>query len=207
MESTERVGLRRFAQYVAASRAQRRSLVVAHRQQVETDWSPITDPYRFLIRAVVRMHEAGSGPEVLDHVVDREHSARRRTTIRSAVGDYTAWLAGAGPVTYHPAPVADWRCEDACVRVNPEIGLEVRGQRYLIKLHFAKGSPIMPTEAAIMTAVMREALGREVPPDCRMAVLDVRSGVLHTEARGTARLVDAIRAAAADFASTWDRVN
>jgi hypothetical protein len=207
MDRRERVSLRRFARYVVSSRAQRRSLVLEQRRLVETEWSPITDPYRFLINAIGRMHENDLGLEALDEAVNRERAPRRRSTIREAAGDYAAWLGQAGPVASFPAVAGDWAFENARVRVNPELGLIIGGQRFLVKLHFAKGSPMTTVEADVMTTVMRETLGSAAPAGCKMAVLDVRRGVLHIEPRASARVLAAARAAAADLAAAWEEVS
>ncbi|MBU4557442.1 MAG: hypothetical protein KJ747_11290 [Actinobacteria bacterium] len=203
MDTSERVSLRRFAQFAVTPRAQRRNLVIGHRQTMGTPWSPITDPYRFLINSIVRMHETGRGLELLDEAVNRERTLRRRTVIRDAAADYSRWLLDVGQVDYFPAPVANWFHENTYVRVNPEVGLEIGGQRYLVKLHFTKGTPVSRDEAAIMTGVMRAAIGDAAPTDCRMAVLDVRRGTLFIEPRNTARPLAVARRAAMQFAEIW----
>ncbi len=153
------------------------------------------------------MHEQGLPLESLESAVEREQSARQRNVIGEAMTDYVAWAAAAGIDGWFPVPATDWRCEEACVRVNPEVGLKVDGERLVVKLHFAKGSPISTDEAAVMTAVMREGLGSAVPGDCRMAVLDVRTGVLYLEAPPDDSLVAAIRAAAVDLAVRWEQAS
>lgn len=206
MERQERVSLRRFAQYALATGAQRRVMVADHRETVGTEWSPITDPYRFLIQAVVRMHETGGGTSALDDAIDRERTERRRGVIRDAAGDYVAWLDQAGTVSYFPVVATTWVCRNACVRVNPELGLVIDGQKYAVKLHMVK-QRVTAAEAGMMTSVMRAALDGSVPSDCRMAVLDVRTGVLHIESPGNAWAIAQIEDAAEDLATRWERAS
>ncbi|MGB4441673.1 MAG: hypothetical protein WBJ62_05555 [Coriobacteriia bacterium] len=206
MNSRERFTLRRFAEYVVRP-VQRPTLISTHRQALETGYRPIYDPYRFLIRAIVHMHEQGLPPESLEAAVERERSSRQRNVIGEAMTDYVGWVAAADITGCFPVAATDWRCEEACVRVNPEVGLEIGGERLIVKLHLAKGSPISPDEAAVMTTVMREGLGDAVPGDCGMAVLDVRTGVLHRETPADDSLRLAIQTAAVDLAARWEQAS
>jgi len=202
MEIQERVSLGRFAQFALATSAQRRAMVADHRRLLNTVWSPITDPYRFLINAIVAMHRDGSDASALDSAITRERSVRRRTVIEDAAADYLGWLTAVNPSGSFPVASVTWRCGNACVRVNPELGLEINGTRYVVKLHFVKRS-LSRDEAALMTVSMRAALGSSVPADCKMAVLDVRSGVLYIEPRYQDRVLRRLRAAADDLAEVW----
>ena len=59
--------------------------------------------------------------------------------------------------------------------VNPELGLEIDGQRFIVKLYFKK-EKLRPNGLSVIGHLMYEAL--QCDPDVMVAVLDTRRGRL-----------------------------
>ncbi|WP_152004096.1 hypothetical protein [Desulfoluna spongiiphila] len=63
------------------------------------------------------------------------------------------------------------------ISVNPELGVTVNGQEYLIKLYM-KSEPLNTYRVRVLTYLMEIALTSSVSPNTKMAVLDVRNSKL-----------------------------
>ncbi len=61
--------------------------------------------------------------------------------------------------------------------VNPEIGLNINNETYLIKMYFKK-IKLDPTKARIMQKIMQDALKDETA-NIKIAIWDIRRGVLY----------------------------
>lgn len=204
MNGRERMPLRTFATYCQVGAGERTELVRVCKIQSTTPWSPLSDPYRRLIRTIQAVHAEGRPISDIEKAVRAERDPKRRQTISEAAAAYEEWLGDVDAECFPVAPT-NWVVADAQVRVNPELGLVIDGVRHLVKLHFKKVDTLSETDASIIIHVMRDALARSAGEDCVMCVLDVRRGRLWVEGSQVSRLLpEALIAAASDLGARWN---
>lgn len=144
------------------------------------EYNTLRDFYRPLREAVIRAHESRLGKEHVPEVVARAWDwtlDKRRRHYDELARAYVGWWGRHRLEWFEPA----WEQLDlgvVAMSVNPELGLRIDGQPFLVKLYF-KEPRLSHKYAEVVTHVMKLALADQVTPDTVMAVLDIRRRNLH----------------------------
>lgn len=172
-----RLSLTEFVDVVSKVGARKASLVATIKVRSLEDYSPGKDFYKQLRDAIVALHKANEPKHRLDSVLFSVTEKNRRSRYAKLVPAYKAWL-GKKHVRWIQPTTALYQHGDVFVAVNPEVGLEINGVRYVIKLYF-KTELLEKQGAALITALMAASL----PSDnaTQFAVLDVERGKLHVK--------------------------
>ena len=168
------ISLTDFVNFVTRIGSARLTLVREIRSR--GDYDPIRDFWRDLRDGLVTSHRDGLiDKHDLDELVNKQPEPRREH-YRAAVAGYKRFLGRKSAVWFEPQPVM-WQREDLGIRVNPELGLLLNGQRTVIKLHFRSRS-LSKRQIECILLLMEDALRPTSQPGDRFAVLDVQSGKL-----------------------------
>jgi hypothetical protein len=161
-----------------------------------------TDFYRPIREAVVDMHRRGLSVSTLDDVTCVQEDEKRKKHYPLVIAGYRRFLADGAKNFFEP-PRAGLSLGALEVDVNPELGLVIDGKKHLIKLYF-RSDPLDRKRTALVLALLSRGLceGTEYVP----AVLDVRTGKLHTHAATSSRVDVLLRGEAAAFASIYGAV-
>jgi hypothetical protein len=116
-----------------------------------------------------------------------------------AIRAYKKFIAKQGTIKWFAPPSAIWTYEGLNVKVNPELGLEFGGKKYVVKLYFKEDKPTKH-RLKVVFEMMRVALhcGDAVP-----AVVDVTNGRLITPKPLDEDLLPLLQAQALAFMHLW----
>lgn len=78
---------------------------------------------------------------------------------------------------FAPPEKVFWKPVDLRVIINPELGLIIGEQPYLIKLYF-KPDKLTRRRARMINYLLARTCRDKVPPNCLMAILDIRRSAL-----------------------------
>ena len=109
---------------------------------------------------------------------------------------------GASETRWLNPPSGKWSFGDLTVRVNPELGLRIDTDRYLIKLYFKDEAPTK-NRVQIVMKMMNTVLGNQVKDGTQMAVLDVSKGKLILQTASIPGLSALLEGEAAAFLQMW----
>lgn len=171
------------------------------------EYDPAMDFWRPLRKGIAAFHLRHQGdqrslPDFLTSISDR-----KVVRYRAAMAGHAKFLRAREVRGFRAPPSASWQVGDLNVRVNPEVGLRIDGQQYVIKLYF-KAEPLSRGRAQALIALMEEELGSRVAPGISFGVLDVPNASLSLTDRRSS-LDDtkiALRAEAVAFVDIWGRV-
>ena len=138
-------------------------------------YDPKADFYKRIRETIVECHEKGLGKEHIHTDLGDLKDKKKRNHYPAVASAYESWW-GRKRVNWFVPRASTWKSQGVEVSVNPELGLNINGFDYLIKLYF-KRSRLESRQAQIVTHVMRQALAKH-HPDAQMSVLDIRSGKL-----------------------------
>lgn len=165
------------------------------------EYDPIRDFWRELRNGLVAWHASGVADrrnieELLNGVPELklEH-------YRSAIEGYRKFL-GRKSVTWFEPPRVVWTHGAMNIRINPEIGLEINGEKHIIKLHF-KSRPISKRKVECILLLMEDAMRSKVAPDVHFSVLDVWKGRLLTSNQPRWNLRPYLIGEAQAFTTMW----
>lgn len=165
-------------------------------------YGPAQDYWRALRDTIIDAHRNGQAKNVLDAAVHHAHP-NRLGNYQNAVTAYKTWW-GRKAITWFDPQMQLYSVQGVDVRVNPELGLVINGQQYLIKLYF-KAEQMTSRRAEIILLLMSCTLSQFFP-NATMAVLDVQRGHLFTNTNNLQRLQIALNAELSYIATAWPQL-
>lgn len=139
------------------------------------NYKPFKDFYKSLRDALIETHRNGGSRDFLSARISHVREPNRRRRYDELVAHYKRWW-GRKDMAWFTPPSATYTSSGVSVSVNPEIGLEFGGDRYVIKLYF-KADQLKKSSADLITGLMASALSGQ--GDEKFGVLDVERGKLY----------------------------
>lgn len=167
-------------------------------------YQPATDFYKPLRDGLIDIHEQGKSKADLSDLMSSIADPKKISNYPDAVDGYRKWW-GKKSLKWFEPPQASYGHAGIDVRINPELGLDIDGTRYVIKLYL-KADPLTKLRVDLVTVLMEATLRQKAHPDDAMALLDVRKSKLFTlgaPVKSTKAVVDA---ELAYVASLWQSV-
>ena len=162
-------------------------------------YSPATDFWRPLREHLPQTHRASVGLDSILNGID----ARKKRRYEGALVGYKKFLRKNGNTSYFDPPSERWVDSGLSVRVNPELGLLIDGERYVVKLYFKDEEPT-PYRLDAVLELMRVALRKGRFEDVKVAVLDVAKGKLIVATKENPEFSLLLTGEAASFVKMWD---
>jgi len=198
----------KFVDFTTRVGAKKMQVAREAKKQLLSEYSPSTDFYKSIREAIVTQFSAGCLGDPLAYDARTESHAEHFSIIEAGFEEFLAnsgWMTK--KATWFDPPRALWRSEGLAVRVNPELGVTVKGIPYLVKLYF-KDEHLKPSQLSVAFHLMSEALQQSRGPAYHHAVLDVRAGKLHKRRRVAPADMDILlRTEAMAFANALQLLN
>jgi hypothetical protein len=175
-------------------------------QQIKSrpEYSPAFDFWKPLREALRDYHRSGSqNKNDLNNVLIELSDPKKTRRYPAAIMAYKKFL-GRKRITWFDPPSDLWTFSGLGVRVNPELGLCINGQNYIIKLYFKDEAP---TKNRLQTVLqmMHSTLSSQVTNGAAMAVLDVANGKL-TSNTAQPNIAILIQGEASAFVQMWNSI-
>lgn len=195
-----RISLTDFVDIVSSSGVPKATKIAQIKARPE--YQPQFDFYKALRESIQKLHQTNSKKADLDKILLSLNDKKKIENYPAAIKGYKKWLGNKSTKWFSP-PKDDLSKLGIQVSVNPELGLEIDGVRYVIKLYF-KGDKLSKPRVDLITNTMEDTLRPLSQPDDIMAVLDVRRAKLF-EGAGPSNKHSAIVIAELSYvASLWD---
>ncbi|ULQ52161.1 hypothetical protein [Flavihumibacter fluvii] len=137
------------------------------------EYDPMTDYYKRFREAIQEMHKKDLPKKQLSSIIGHL-PASKRDNYQEMVGGYRKFL-GSKDVKWFKPPRKDWQHSGLTIPINPELGLEIEGEKHVIKLYLKAEKPSKDRLASIL-ALMYTCFSTE---GYLYAVLDVRNARLY----------------------------
>lgn len=162
-----------FANFVTAKAQKRKNYVstIVNRDP----YSHITDFYLKLRRNLISIIKKNRSLADLNNVLKNLNS-QKLIHYEALIDQIQNFMQGI-KYTWVEPPKNTIEYSGLLVNVNPEIGLKINNEILFIKLYFKK-PPIDGMKIKVMQKIMQDSLIDEYP-DAKVAILDIRRGVLH----------------------------
>ena len=197
------VSLTRFVDFVIKSGTPKLTVVRQTKQQHQEEYSPAKDYYKQIRDAIIAHHRDSKPFSTVDHVATNVNNRSKQENYPLIARGYKKFLGRKNARWFSP-PHQSWVHGNLQVSLNPELGLEINGECYVIKLYF-KGDKPRKAETKAILALMEMQLQTPTRPK-RMAILDVRRAKLLAEPAFNPSLVFLMQGEAVSFASIYDSV-
>lgn len=135
-------------------------------------YDPAADFWRALREGIIGFHQAGGNDKrQLDRIRDGLTDRKKIARYPQAIKGYKRFL-GRKQIAWFVPPRQSWESGGLIVKVNPELGLIINSDRYVIKLYF-KDDKLEKRKVDVVLAMMEEALRINLHPSDKLAILDV----------------------------------
>jgi len=168
------------------------------------EYTPALDFWKPLRTAIRDYHKSGcQNKSDLNNVMLALTDPKKVKRYPNALMAYKKFL-GRKQITWFDPPSDLWAFSGLNVRINPELGLSINGQNYIIKLYFKDETP---TKNRLQTVIqmMHSTLNKHVKNGAAMAVLDVTNGKLTSTAAQT-NIDILLQGEASSFVQIWNSI-
>jgi hypothetical protein len=139
-------------------------------------YHPAKDFYKPLREKLAELHRQGRPASELGGFLATLNDRKKVNNYQTAVEGYMRWCGKKSIEWFEPSRGVYSR-HGVDVRVNPELGVSINGQRHLVKLYF-KDEPLLRLRTDVVTVMMEASLREACQRGEAMALLDVRKGKL-----------------------------
>ena len=164
-------------------------------------YNPAFDFYKALREGIAEAHQNNQPKGSLDQLLSHLTDSKKQANYPAAIAGYKKWW-GKKQVVWFTPPRAEYLQSGISVTINPELGLEINGQRFIIKLYF-KPEPVPKLRMDIVLELMGTALGAQCKKNETLALLDVRQSKLFTLGPVNKTILAMVNAELAYVASIW----
>jgi len=197
------ISLTEFVDFILKAGTPKLTVVKTVKKKHQDGYDPKTDFYKKLRDGIVRWHKDGKLKSELDLLATGVTDRNKQVAYPLLVAAYKKFL-GRKNITWCGSQKDVWTFGDLVVSVNPELGLDIEGEKIAVKLYF-KADPLTKARTAtvhhMMQSVIKSATGVST-----MAMLDVRNSKLIKAGEFDASLTPLLQGEAASFAEIYKRI-
>lgn len=199
MAKTRKVSLTTFVDFVSKSGLPKITVVKDFKNG--DPYHPAFDFYRAVRDAIVDVHRNQKPKKTLDAVLVGLDPKKVQHYMAVVKGHKK--FMGRRTMKWFDPPGSVWASGGIEVQVNPELGLEIDGTLYVVKMYF-KPQPLPKNSVPLIVRLMEKSLSHRAP--VVFSVLNVRKAVLHTASTGVPGLDGLLQGEAQNFASIFATV-
>lgn len=197
------ISLTTFVDFVLATGMSRLTCVRKAKELYKQDYSPGFDYWRPLRNCIVDMHKESRPKETLKFLANELTDPRKSIAYERCINSYQRWM---GRKIFQPLPVntSTWERTDLRVRVNPELGLNINGQDFIIKLYFKAEEPSkhrLNTTLHLIDKSKNTDQDKAIP-----AILDVQRGRLIEGTNIPSQVETLLAGEVAAFEAMWEQI-
>lgn len=169
------------------------------------EYRPAFDYWKNLRDEIIEFHKRNMNDknrldEVLESVVDEKKIERYKECLRG----YKRFI-GKKKYKWFDPPYKTWGPKGLTIRINPELGLRLAREKYIIKLYF-KAEALSQRKIEIIFILLYEVFRRSVEKDMNYCILDVQRSKLFSKKRPQRTVLPLLRGEAANFLTIWKQV-
>lgn len=169
------------------------------------DYHPAYDFWKALRDGIIEFHRNNrTDKNELDNILVTINDAKKLSRYPEYIRAYKKFLGRKRMQWFHP-PSASWGPSGIEIRVNPELGLRINGELYVIKLYF-KSDRLSKQRTAIILKLMQTALAPCFQTEVRYGLLDVGHAKLHDDPPLDDTLLALLEGEATSFLTVWNRL-
>lgn len=166
------VSMTYFVDFISQSGTPKLTVVKNVRKQEQDGYGFQSDFWKILKGGIINFHKrGGTEKSLLDEIVSKTNDTKRKIRYQESIRLYKKFLGRKELIWFDP-PKPEWKYGDLSVRVNPELGLIIDGQKHIIKMNFKSEDKVELSKqrASILQLLMSDAIGDQ---ECFYSILDV----------------------------------
>ena len=169
------ISLTQFVDFILKTGTPRLTEVRRIKSQHKSGYHPSRDFYRKLRDGIVEYHEYNRERTFFNNLSRGITDRNKLSIYPELINAYKKFL-GRKDVAWFDQAKDFWNYKELRVSINPELGLTLNDNKYLIKLYFKEEPKLTKQRIRIISNLM-DTLDR--PDDVQLAILELRRGKFH----------------------------
>lgn len=194
------ISLTDFADFVSKSGIRKFSKVKEINRRDE--YHPAFDFWKPLREGIIDLHIKAKKKNELNQILEELTDEKKKKRYPELIKQYKSFL-GRKNLEWFDPPYKDWKYDALRVRLNPELGLEINGKLYVIKLWF-KAEKLSQAKVDFILLLLNEKLKTGRFKSVNFAVLDVAQKKLYDKTKLTKNEFPLLEGEALAFLKIWD---
>jgi hypothetical protein len=163
-----------FIEFVNKNGTRKQTLVRTIKRR--DNYSPEFDFWKKLRERIVTYHRDNKPISYLDDILHSIQDYKKVLYPKLLLG-YKKFL-GRKNINWFTPPNVQFKIEGLTIRVNPELGLEIKSTKHIVKLYF-KDDPLSKHEVDLLILLMKLAIDPNNIENYSYAVLEVNRSKMH----------------------------
>ena len=165
------------------------------------EYNPAFDFWKPLRDGIIDIHENKKDKSELNKILEGLTDKKKILRYPDLIESYKSFL-GRKKYEWFEPPYKDWQTGDLRIRLNPELGLEIKGIQYVIKLYF-KSEKLSQGKADLILLLMNTKLKRGYYKDVTFSILDIERNKLFEKTRLDNNHIALLEGEALSFMNIW----
>ena len=161
-------------------------------------WKPLRD-------GIIDLHKLGQDKSALDNVLSNLTDKKKIGRYPALVDSYKSFL-GRKNIEWFEPPFKEWKMSDLRIKLNPELGIDINGKLYVIKLYF-KSDPLSQMKADLILLLMNTKLKKGDFKEATFAVLDIERKKLFEKTKLDKSHFSLLEGEALSFITIWNSIS
>ena len=165
-------------------------------------YQPAFDFWKPLREGIIDYHKSDLEKSELDKILHDLTDKNKIKLYPALIANYKSFL-GRKKTEWFDPPHKLWRYGEFRMKLNPELGLEINGNLYVIKLYF-KSDSLSQQKSDLILLLLNTSLKKAEYKDVNFAILDVARKKLFERTRLTEKHISLLRGEAMNFTNIWN---
>ena len=194
------ISLTDFIDYV--SKIGTSKFTVVNQIHSRDEYHPAFDFWKPLREGIIDFHKFDKDKSELDNILNELTDKKKINRYPLLIESYKTFI-GRKKIEWFDPPFKEWKTNDLRVRLNPELGLDINGNLYIIKLYF-KTDKLSQMKADLILLLMNTKLKKGDFKDATFAVLDVERNKLFEKTKLSKIHLSLLEGEALSFVNIWN---
>lgn len=165
-------------------------------------YQPAFDFWRPLRDGIIDFHKFDKEKSELDRILIDLTDKKKINRYPALVESYKSFL-GKRNIEWFEPPFKEWETNDLSIKLNPELGLDINGILYVVKLYF-KTDPLSQMKADLILLLMNTKLKKGDFKEVTFAVLDVERKKMFEKTKLDKIHLSLLEGEALNFINIWN---
>lgn len=194
------ISLTDFIDYV--SKIGTSKFTVVNQIHSREEYQPAFDFWKPLREGIIDFHKHDKDKSELDNILNELTDKKKINRYPLLIERYKTFI-GRKKIEWFDPPFKEWKTNDLRVKLNPELGLDINGNLYVIKLYF-KTDKLSQMKADLILLLMNTKLKKGDFKEATFGVLDVERNKLFEKTKLNKIHLSLLEGEAMGFVNIWN---
>lgn len=166
------------------------------------EYHPSFDFYKKLRDEIIDTLKLGKKKTDLLNLVSQVPDRKKHQRYQHLIERFTRFL-GRKKIQWFNPPSTAWSYKDLGIKMNPELGLDINGEKFIIKLYF-KDTPLKKKDIKVLLWMMTQSLCEGIFKGYKCALLDIEKGKIFEYEEDESSIISLVEGEADYFIRLWN---